>query len=160
MRSSIATAIAVGLSLTPSAFAQPSIPNSANALDLLANNPGWVAKGEGVRSRYLAIPVADFIQRHNLIETDPRSLASQLLGRSESLEGRQREAIAIEYAGWNGVTVVEYTVIGLPDDSVRSSRTRIELKWQQGDWTILWVGKQFQCHSGRGHRDWSGEPCL
>jgi hypothetical protein len=56
--------------------------------------------------------------------------------------------------------VVEHTIIGLADDSVRSIRTRIELQWQQSSWDIIWVGSQFQCRSGRGHQDWSGELCY
>ncbi|MFP5272299.1 hypothetical protein [Coleofasciculus sp.] len=114
------------------------------------------------RSQYQETNVADFIQRNNINDMNPRSLAGQLLSRPESLEGRQQEDIMINYAlnRTEDPTIVEYTTIGLADDSVRSKRTRIELKWQQNGWQITWVGSQFQCHSGRGHQDWSKELCY
>jgi len=114
-----------------------------------------------VRSQYRETDVAEFIQRNNINDMNPRSLAGQLLSRPESLEGRRQEDIRINYAlnRIENPTVIEYTTIGLADDSVRSQRTRIELKWQQNSWQIIWVGSQVQCRSGRGHQDWSKESC-
>jgi hypothetical protein len=112
------------------------------------------------RSDYREIEVAPFVQRYDLEDRNPREVARQLLERPVSLEGRQQETIAIEYpTGSDEIGAIEHTVIGLADDSVRSQRRRIEMKWQSEGWEIVWVGSQFQCRQGRGHQDWSSELC-
>jgi len=55
--------------------------------------------------------------------------------------------------------VVLFTQIGLPDDSVRSQRHRLEFEPQGSDWELTWVGQQVQCWPGRGHEDWGTDPC-
>ncbi len=142
IRSAIVS-VAIALSVAPAVytFAQTSRPNLS-------------------RSQYREIEVATFIQRNNLNEIDPYSIAQQLFKRPESLEGRQQEGIKIKYGKDNAPTVVEYTIIGLGDDSVRGIRTRLEMEWQEDGWKILWVGDQFQCREGRGQQDWSGKLCL
>ena len=163
-KSALVAAIALALTWPCTTLAQLAMPNLGAGRQLVSGKPSLTDGNDGavaeVRSQYFEIPVADFIQRHNLTEFDPRLLVSQLLRRSVSLEGRQQETIAIHYRDQSGMTVVEHTTIGLPDDSLRSLRTRIELKRQQGGWQILWVGSQFQCWAGRGHEDWSKEFCF
>ena len=61
--------------------------------------------------------------------------------------------------------VVMVTRNGLPDDSVKASRTRYEFVPAEGStdsnklWEITQVGEQNKCQSGRGPEDWSGELC-
>lgn len=112
-------------------------------------------------SDYHIIEVSDFRQRNQISAGDPRAIAAQLLSRPESLEGRQEETIEITYPdNRDESAVVQYTVIGLADDSVRNQRTRIRLSQQASGWEITWVGEQYQCQPRRGHQDWSGEFCM
>ncbi|MGB3694101.1 MAG: hypothetical protein WA865_19455 [Spirulinaceae cyanobacterium] len=141
--------IAFCLALTLSTFSQTnSIPAQ-----------GIGVESDELESQYREVEVATFLRNNNIDEINPHSIAQQLLSHPESLEGRQQEGIKIDYGKGNAPTVIEYTIVGLADDSVRSIRTRVELQWQQDDWQILWVGSQFQCSEGRGHQDWSKELC-
>jgi hypothetical protein len=89
---------------------------------------------------------------------DPEALARTLFGAGEPMEGNYSEAVETLAASPNG-QVVQFTRMGLPDDSVRGLRYRLELAPQGDQWQLGWVGRQVRCWPGRGHEDWGVEPC-
>ncbi len=57
--------------------------------------------------------------------------------------------------------VVLVTHEGLMDDSVRDERVRVAyVRHPDGLWAPQYAGRQQRCQAGRGHADWSPEPCL
>jgi hypothetical protein len=57
--------------------------------------------------------------------------------------------------------VVLITHEGLMDDSVRDERLRVAFALDMdGLWRAQYAGRQQRCQPGRGHTDWSAEPCL
>lgn len=54
------------------------------------------------------------------------------------------------------VTVEE---TGLMDDSVEAERTVFSLQFKDGQWTIAERVKTQRCRTGRGHQDFSSQPC-
>ncbi|GAB1539781.1 hypothetical protein NUACC21_24480 [Scytonema sp. NUACC21] len=122
-------------------------------LVLQQNNP---------RSNFREINVQEFISSNQITVSSPKSVAVQLFSDREEEEGRMLEEISIEYptAFPRGDTsIIVHTIVGLPDDSVRAIRRRIELKRTSNKWEIIWVGEQYKCQQGRGHQDWSGILC-
>lgn len=48
----------------------------------------------------------------------------------------------------------------LGDDSVQAERRDLGLRAEEdGSWTVEWASHSWRCHEGRGHRNWSAEPC-
>ena len=114
-----------------------------------ANNP---------RFNFQVVNIQEFISYARITATNPKAVASQLFRGLEDEDGRNYEEISITYSR-EGTSVILYTLIGLADDSVRASRHRIELKRNQNQWEIIWVGRQFKCQPGRGQQEWSGIIC-
>lgn len=114
-----------------------------------ANNP---------RFNFQVVNIQDFISYQGIIATNPKAVAAQLFRGLEDEEGRMYEEISITYSP-EGKSVILYTLIGLADDSTRALRRRIELKRNQNQWEIIWVGRQFKCQPGRGQQDWSAIIC-
>lgn len=89
---------------------------------------------------------------------DPEALARTLFGAGEPMEGNYSEAVETLTVSPDG-RVVQLTRMGLPDDSVRGLRYRLELASQGDQWQLGWVGRQVRCWPGRGHEDWGVAPC-
>jgi len=134
------------LSVALVAIAPPAIALSSIAQD--------------ARSNYFVLDPQVFTDQFGFAATAPRDLARDLFEvyATES-EGRRSESLTITYPSGD-TAVVEVEVVGLADDAVAASRYRIELQQTDGDWRVQWVGSQTRCWPGRGHQDWSGEPCL
>jgi hypothetical protein len=63
--------------------------------------------------------------------------------------------------GVDGVWYVRVIYDGLPDDSVRASQTYAAMHHADGEWTVGAVlSETWQCHEGRGHQDFTDEPCV
>jgi hypothetical protein len=92
------------------------------------------------------------------VGADPLALAQALYGISEPVEGNYSEQVEL-LSETATQQIVLFTQIGLPDDSVRSQRHRLEFEPQGSDWQLTWVGQQVQCWPGRGHEDWGTAPC-
>ena len=93
------------------------------------------------------------------VGADPQAVARDLYGTDESVEGDYAEEV-VNLAVSAGEQVVLFTRRGLPDDSVRGLRYRLEFAPQGGEWGLVWAGRQRICWPGRGHEDWSTAPCL
>jgi hypothetical protein len=89
---------------------------------------------------------------------DPLALAQDLYGISEPVEGNYSEAVEL-LSKTADQQVVLFTQVGLPDDSVRARRHRLEFERQGSRWQLAWAGRQVQCWPGRGHEDWGPAPC-
>ena len=90
---------------------------------------------------------------------DPLSLARELFGAREPMEGLYSEEVETLAASAER-QVVLFTQMELPDDSVRGMRHRLEFLLEDGQWHLVWVGRQVLCRPGRGREDWGTAPCL
>ncbi len=89
----------------------------------------------------------------------PTGAASAFLrGLGVALDGEEAPPIVwVDALGPDGALV---TLHNLQDDSVRSIRYRIEFEpTANGERAPALVLQQFRCWEGRGHDDWSKEPC-
>jgi hypothetical protein len=56
---------------------------------------------------------------------------------------------------------VSATLDGLLDDSVRAARYTVELQRNESnEWRVRAVDWAQQCHTGRGHQEFSPQPCV
>ena len=92
------------------------------------------------------------------VGADPLTLARNLYGSSEPVEGNYSEEPEL-LSKTATQQVVLFTQLGLPDDSVRGQRHRLEFEPQGANWKLTWAGRQVQCWPGRGHEDWGTAPC-
>lgn len=122
---------------TPPADSSPGNP---------ASDPGRVA------FEAVALPAA------GTLGADPQALAQTLFGISEPVEGNYSEE-AVTLLASPDQQVVLFTQLGLPDDSVLGMRHRLEFLREGGQWQLSWAGRQVSCRPGRGHEDWSTQPC-
>ncbi|MDC0834805.1 hypothetical protein AY599_26540 [Leptolyngbya valderiana BDU 20041] len=113
-----------------------------------------------LRSQYRDVEVSTFTQRYDIVAGNLHDIAAQLLETGDSLEGRQRETLEIEYpSGDRDYAVIEYTQIGLADDSVGSIHHRLELQSSPSGWIVEWVGARYQCARGDNPNAWTNELC-
>lgn len=77
------------------------------------------------------------------------------------VEDLEAEEILVETAGEaEDRTFVLALLDGLYDDSIRGERLLFVFSREGGGWGLTWAGRQVRCHTGRGHQDWTPEPCL
>ena len=132
--------------LSAAMLAGCSAPPNTAADDAINADPG--------RAPFEEVP----LPAANLVGPDPLALAQSLYGLNEPVEGNysQEPELLSETAARQ---VVLFTQVGLPDDSVRSQRHRLEFVPQGAQWRLDWAGRQVQCWPERGHADWSTAPC-
>ena len=116
---------------------------------------------EAESSEYQPLDEAEFLARFDLLpDLDPGEMGVQL---SEIFrrwdEGRRGESLAIQYPEPNQAEII-VTLEGLGDDSVQDQRYRIEMIRSEANWQIESIGSQVRCVPGRGHQNWSPDPCL
>lgn len=103
------------------------------------------------------------------------------LDRKEGESAEELAVRALEYTGFplpeaeTGELAVEQTIetrpgpddavrvlvtrVGGGDDSVAATRYLVVLMPEEGDGWLFHMGRQFACHEGRGHSEWSQELC-
>jgi hypothetical protein len=121
-------------------------PPQDAADQVVDNDPGAAA------FEVVALPSA------GTVGPDPLALAQGVYGSTEPVEGNYSESVEL-LSETADQQVVLFTQMGLPDDSVRGMRHRLEFEPQGADWQLTWAGRQVQCWPGRGHEDWGTEPC-
>jgi hypothetical protein len=101
------------------------------------------------------------ISSNNLIDRDPRIAAIKAFGDRESAqpEGIKSETLEVIYSG-GGNAIATMITDGLADDSVRAEKYRIKMQLVNNQWKITWAGSQVKCYEGRGHQEWSKQPCV
>ncbi len=90
---------------------------------------------------------------------DPVLVALKLTGPSEGMT----QNIERVYGSAESPDAAEVMITNekLPDDSVMGQRFVIVLgKNDDGSWTVKRAGKAVKCQEGRGHQDYSKEPCM
>lgn len=55
--------------------------------------------------------------------------------------------------------LIEVTLDGLLDDSIRSEKMSFYLSRRENEWSISSKRVQYRCWNGRGHTDFSEKPC-
>lgn len=114
------------------------------------------------RSGYKSIPLNQISSSHSLQGTEPKTIALEAFGNTES-EGGARTA-AVDYPQPDKA-VVSITQTGVADDSVASIRYRVEFILKPSStktskhWEMAWAGSQVKCRVGRGHQDWAAQNC-
>ena len=94
----------------------------------------------------------------NITGAVPQAVARTLFGSTEPVEGDYaEETLTLSDSG--DTRVLLFTQLGLPDDSVRGMRHRLELRKQGAAWQLTWAGRQVTCWPGRGQEDWGTAPC-
>lgn len=89
---------------------------------------------------------------------DPVLVALKLAGPSE---GMTQNIERVYGSAESPAAEVIITNEKLPDDSVMGQRFVIVLgKNDDGSWTVKSAGKAVKCYEGRGHQDYSKEPCM
>jgi len=118
----------------------------------LASDPGWEPRPDD--------PAA--VEAFNTYVADgpkpyadsPLDLAAVFLGLSDPEEGVRVEA-AVQ---GNDVTILENNI---PDDSIAAQLTILAFEPGEGDvLRLVEVTRQISCRPGRGHEDFSAEPCV
>lgn len=93
-------------------------------------------------------------------ELDPAQVGIQLLQHyRQETEGRRGESLQIQYLPDQNAEIL-ITLEGLADDSVQGKRYRVEMGWTEAGWQMKTVGSQQRCWPGRGHQNWSPQPCV
>lgn len=75
----------------------------------------------------------------------------------EWVEGWEAEEILVETVGEGFILAL---LDGLADDSIRGERLVFVFERQGSGWGLRHAGRQVRCWPGRGHQDWTPEPCL
>jgi hypothetical protein len=111
------------------------------------------------RQEYEAINLKKLPVGTSLIGSNPQAIAIAVFGMKEPIEGKFRQTVELSQAS-NRRAVVILTQLGLPDDSVRGLRYRLEFQREgTSRWRMIWAGRQQSCRPGRGHQDWRRTPC-
>lgn len=107
---------------------------------------------------YVAVALDSLPKGVEQVGTDPEAIALQMFGPTEPVEGFFEQTVQSEQV--NDQTIVTLTQTGLPDDSIRGMRYRLEFEpTNAGIWKLQWVGKQYTCQPGRGSQEWTTEWC-
>ena len=117
----------------------------------VASDPGWPPRPDDPAAiDEFNTYVADGPQPY---ADSPLDLAAVFLGLAESEEGVRVEA-AVE---GNRVTIVEND---LPDDSLAAQLTILVFEPDGDVLRLVDVTRQVSCRPGRGHEDFSADPCV
>ena len=147
---------------TPFAVGRLASPALVLALILLGgcdrssqtSEPAEAASDDVGREAFQEMPLPE----GGSLGDDPEALARSAFGTREPIEGSYSEVVETLAVSADG-QVVQLTQMGLPDDSVRGMRYRLEFAPQSDQWQLSWVGRQVLCWPGRGHEDWGTAPC-
>ena len=121
--------------------------------------PDRLAIARVSRQGYVAIDLKKLPVSTSLIGSNPQAIAIAVFGVKEPIEGKFRQTVELSPAGERRAIVI-LTQLGLPDDSVRGFRYRLEFRREGASrWRMIWAGRQQTCWPGRGHQDWRGTSC-
>ena len=123
-------------------------------------NPSRFAIARGKRQEYAAIDLKKLSVSTSLIGSNPQAIAIAVFGIKEPIEGKFRQTVELTPAGDRRAIII-LTQLGLPDDSVRGLRYRLEFQREGTSlWRMIWAGRQQTCWPGRGHQDWRTDSCA
>jgi hypothetical protein len=90
--------------------------------------------------------------------TDPQEVALRFAG-FPNLEGILPDEVIVFPTSTEQVTII-ILQLQIPDDSVASVETRVDLVQNGRSWEVEWAGGRWRCKAGRGHQDWLPEFCY
>jgi hypothetical protein len=124
-----------------------------------------ITQGKRVIARetlYTPINLSQLPPDKPLTGSDPKAIALAAFGQQEAVEGNFQETVTVTQPQPN-LAIVVVTQLGLPDDSLRGFRYRLELQQEktarQSQWRLVWAGRQHTCQPGRGPQTWTVKPC-
>lgn len=95
-------------------------------------------------------------------EKDPRILAIRAFSIYKggiADEGLRREVISLTYSDSRNKATVISATYGVASDSLSSIRYVAILVLDGQLWQLKQARKQWICQQGRGHQEWSAQPC-
>lgn len=92
-------------------------------------------------------------------ERSPATTASEFLRLDERKAARTTVAAEAGPEGTGPATVI-VMLDGIPDDSVRSERWRLGFEEVDGVYMLTAAVRETRCRAGRGHEEFSAEPCV
>lgn len=114
---------------------------------------------------YKSLDVTEFNQKIEKADSEnwakmPTQIIARLIPKFEEIKSRTIEIVAASIEE-NDFLTVFVTDDGFLDDSVRGEKHKFELKMnEQGVWKVVSASKAWRCWEGRGHQDYSTEPCI
>ena len=111
------------------------------------------------RNDYIPVEIEKISDDVPLTGINPSKIALAVFGLKDDVEGNFQEELTANTNNPNQV-IVTLTQMGLPDDSVRGIRYRIEFIPKDNQWHLVWAGWQQMCWSGRASQDWTTEQCF
>lgn len=114
------------------------------------------------RDGYTAIDLEQLPASVSLTGDDPKAIALAAFGTKEPIEGQFEQEVLVTTETAQQV-IVTITQLGLPDDSIKGLRYRVEFQPETASggsqWQMIWAGRQQTCQPGRGSPDWTKDPC-
>lgn len=113
----------------------------------------------GTREEYTPINLKTIAPDTSLTGSEPQAIALAVFGVKEPIEGNFQEKVIVNNLSRHRAVAI-LVQIGLPDDSVRGFRYRLEFQRQAtGQWQLVWAGRQQACWPGRGHEEFGQAAC-
>ena len=81
-----------------------------------------------------------------------------LRGFPQGREGRQALDLSVRKDD-RGRYVVLLTISGLLDDSVAAEQQRAVMRYEDGGWRVIALGRRWRCQRGRGPSGWTTRLC-
>jgi hypothetical protein len=102
----------------------------------------------------------DYLDEYEDYATSPEALATEFLRLDEQTAASRTLATTGAPEGGGDRATVTATLAGLPDDSVEAARYVLVVAKGKGGWRLDSAIRSQRCRAGRGHRDFSAEPCV
>jgi hypothetical protein len=93
-------------------------------------------------------------------ERSPAMATGEFLRLDERTAARTTIDAQAETGEGTGPQTVTVTLDGLADDSVRAERWTLGFEPEDGIYVLAAALRQQRCQPGRGHQDFSAEPCA
>ncbi len=110
------------------------------------------------RNNYIQVELDKIPADVPLTGTNPSEVALAVFGFKDAVEGNFKEELTAKTNNPAQV-IITLTQMGLPDDSTRGIRYRLEFIPKDNQWQLAWAGRQQMCQPGRGSQDWTTEQC-
>ena len=107
------------------------------------------------------LPVAAFNEHAESVDEPWERDLSKVADRFLALREQETGSRSVQGTSTGDTGSVSVLIDGLGDDSVRARRYELALtRREDGSWRIDSARWAQRCHEGRGHQDFSPEPCV
>ena len=118
------------------------------------------------RSEYREIDLQPLSSATSLVGNNPEAIALKTFGISQNAnsESITQETVSTSQDSPSNF-IVSITQIGLPDDSIKGIRYRLDFvrhneTSSKPEWQMIWAGQQFICQPSRGEQNWTANYCY